>query len=106
MPHDADRDHRPANKNGEKSHWGIVTGFIVGFDTDPNTKGISKSGSTKVRNYYLIDDFRKTASALRRQILNLDPKTDPIFLLAKQGRAPGKMLFGLINMVRNGYPTY
>ena len=77
-------------KNGEKSHWGIVTGFIVGLETDANQRGLIKSGSIKVRNYFLVEDFKKTTKEFRKQILSLDPKTAPIFLLAKQGRAPGK----------------
>lgn len=89
IPHDADHDHRPTCRNGEKSHWGLVTGFIVGLDGNSNQKGLKKSGSTRVRNYFLIDDFRKTSQSLRNQILALDPLNSPIFLFAKQGRAPG-----------------
>ena len=66
-----------------------MTGFIVGLETDANQRGLHKSGSTTVRNYFLVDDFKKTPRDLRRQILSLDPSTAPIFLLAKQGRAPG-----------------
>jgi len=89
IPHDADHDHRPTNRNGEKSHWGLVTGFLTGLEIEGNQKGLVRSGSTKIRNFFLVDDWRKTSKNLRQRILNLDPKKDPIFLFAKQGRAPG-----------------
>lgn len=40
VPHDADPNHTPTMKNGEKSHWGVVTGFCVGLNQSSNIKGI------------------------------------------------------------------
>ena len=39
VPHDADPNHTPTMKNGEKSHWGVVTGFCVGLNQSSNIKG-------------------------------------------------------------------
>ena len=42
VPHDADPNHTPTMKNGEKSHWGVVTGFCVGLNQSSNIKGIKR----------------------------------------------------------------
>ena len=45
VPHDADPNHTPTMKNGEKSHWGVVTGFCVGLNQSSNIKGLSHDGA-------------------------------------------------------------
>lgn len=89
IPHDADHDHRPAKKNGEKSHWGIVTGFLVGNTINTNQKGIVKTPGTKVRNHFFVRDWKKISKSTKESIFNIDTTEKPLFLFAKQGRAPG-----------------
>lgn len=89
VPHDADPNHTPTTKNGEKSHWGVVTGFCVGLDYSSNTKGVRRSGSSRVRNMYIVDSFKKCSKEFKQRLLQVDPTKDPILLFAKQGRTPG-----------------
>jgi len=89
VPHDADPNHTPTTKNGEKSHWGVVTGFCVGLDYSSNIKGVRRSGSSRVRNMFIVDSFRKCSKEFKQKLLDIDPTTDPVLLFAKQGRTPG-----------------
>lgn len=89
VPHDADPNHTPAIRNGEKSHWGVVTGFCVGLDQNSNMKGVRRAGSSRVRNMYIVDSFSKCSKEFKAKILQIDPTKEPVFLFAKQGRTPG-----------------
>ena len=104
MPHDADPNHTPTMKNGEKSHWGVVTGFCVGLNQSSNIKGksyycdfeqtkcslgVRRAGSIKVRNLYIVENFKNCTKEFKNKILQIDPRKDPVFLFAKQGRTPG-----------------
>lgn len=89
VPHDADPNHTPTMKNGEKSHWGVVTGFCVGLNQSSNIKGVRRAGSIKVRNLYIVENFKNCTKEFKNKILQIDPRKDPVFLFAKQGRTPG-----------------
>jgi len=89
IPHDADHDHRPTKRNGEKSHWGIVTGFLVGANINTNQKGIVKTPGTKVKNHFFCKKWGKISQETKDAIFDIGPEQNPLFLFAKQGRAPG-----------------
>jgi hypothetical protein len=81
-----------------------VTGFLVGANINTNQKGIVKTPGTKVatvlretylecfvqvKNHFFCKKWGKISQETKDAIFDIGPEQNPLFLFAKQGRAPG-----------------
>uniref|UniRef100_UPI00359003AD actin maturation protease-like n=1 Tax=Myxine glutinosa TaxID=7769 RepID=UPI00359003AD len=82
VPYDADRNYEPCLKRGQKAHWAVVTGALLGFQ-DPMLPGVRPAGE-HAPGLFILPSSQVNVEEMLPLLL---PRLRGTLLLAKQGKS-------------------